>query len=72
MHISDGEMGLANAMGSRLRQDARHAQAIVDRKNAELGRLMRRIEQLERENAALIAERTQRHRAVLLESLSRH
>lgn len=70
--ITDGEVGLAAAMGNRIRQNVSQAQALVDRKNAEIGRLMQRIAQLERENARLVAERTQRHRAVLLESLARH
>lgn len=72
MHISDGEMGLAMGFGARLRADARQAQAVVDSKNSEIARLRRQIAQLERENAQLKADRTSRHRAVLLESLSRH
>lgn len=72
MHVSDGELGLAMGFGARLRADARQAQAVVDSKNCELAKLRRRIAALERENAALKADRTARHRAVLLESLARH
>lgn len=72
MNISDGEMGLAMGFGARLRADAREAQAVVDSKNVEIARLRRRIQQLERENAQLKADRTSRHRAVLMESLARH
>lgn len=72
MHISEGEMGLALGFASRIRQDQRAAQQVVAGRDAEIARLRRRIAQLERENAALKADRTSRHRAVLLESLARH
>ena len=72
MHISDAEMGLAMGFASRIRADARQAQAVVAGQDAEITRLRRRIAALERENAQLKADRTNRHRAVLLESLARH
>lgn len=72
MHVTDAEMGLAMGFAARVRSDTRQAQAIVDFKNCEIARLRRRIAALERENAQLKADRTNRHRAVLLESLARH
>lgn len=72
MHVTDSEMGLAMGFASRIRQDQRAAQQVVAGRDAEIARLRRRIAALERENAQLKADRTSRHRAVLLESLARH
>lgn len=72
MHISDGELGLAAAMGGRLRADTARAQNIVDRKNAEMSKLLARIAVLERENAALKAERTRGHQQKLKAYLATH
>lgn len=62
MQITDGELGLAMAMGSRLRADARAAQRVVDRKNAQLASTRRQLSSLQAQNRELIAERTARHR----------
>ena len=72
MHISDGELGLAMGFSSRIRQEQRAAQQVVAGRDAEIAKLRRRVAALERENARLKADRTARHRAVLLESLARH
>lgn len=66
MQITDGELGLALAMGGRLRSDARAAQAVVDRKNAQLSHAHRQLNSVQAQNRELIAERTARHREKIM------
>ncbi|QYO78392.1 hypothetical protein [Devosia salina] len=72
MHITDTEMGLAMGFASRIRQDQRAAQAVVAGRDAEINRLRRRIQQLERENGQLIAERAGRHQQRIAAYLAKH
>ncbi len=72
MHITDGELGLAMGFGARIRSDARAAQAAVNSRDAEINRLRRRVAQLERENAQLVAERGRSNSARFAAHLARH
>ena len=72
MHITDGEMGLAMGFGARIRADQRAAQQAVNSRDSEVARLRRRIQQLERENAQLIAERGRSNLARFAAHLARH
>lgn len=65
MQVSELELGMADAFGRRLRADAKNAQALVDRKNRQLGAANGRIASLEAEVAALRRERTARGLAIL-------
>ncbi|GAB5430151.1 MAG: hypothetical protein Devi2KO_36100 [Devosia indica] len=72
MHITDGELGLAFGFASRIRADQRAAQQAVSSRDAAIASLRHRISQLEREKAALIAERAGRHQQKIAAYLARH
>lgn len=72
MHITDTEMGLAMGFASRIRSDARAAQAAVAGRDVEINRLRRLVAKLERENAQLIAERARSNSQRFAAHLARH
>ena len=65
MQVTDIELGMADVFSRRLRAETRTAQALVDRKNLQLGRALGRVASLEAEVALLRRERTARGMQIL-------
>ncbi|MBJ3784513.1 hypothetical protein [Devosia sediminis] len=65
-------VAVIQASAANLRRTVAEAQAVIDRQAAETGRAYRQLGAARRQNRQLVAERTARHRAAILDYLTRH